>query len=336
MNMNQDKHPQVALPRSRFDLNDDLNQSVDIREILKAIYSGKLYITFVTIAFCILSVFFALSRPDIYQADALLSPAENSSSGGLSQMAGQFGGIAALAGVNLNAGKSSQTELAVQVMQSRKFIESFISKHDLLIPIMAVNSWDIGSGSLNIDADIYNEDTKEWLRDSKGLRAAKPSTLEAYEIFIKDIFQVAQDKDSGLYRITVNYYSPYVAKEWVDWLVADINEVMRNRTIEETTKNLKYLSDQLVKTPITEMQSTFYKLIEEQTKSLMLAEAQEEFVFKVVDPSVVPELKSKPKRSLIVIIGTFMGFMFGLALVLIRYAVVKNRAESSEINQDNY
>ncbi|TOH86698.1 GNVR domain-containing protein, partial [Vibrio parahaemolyticus] len=74
----------------------------------------------------------------------------------------------------------------------------------------------------------------------------------------------------------------------------------------------------------------------EQTKSLMLAEAQEEFVFKVVDPAVVPELKSKPKRSLIVIVGTFMGFMLGLALVLIRYAIVKNRSESSEINQGNY
>lgn len=47
------------------------------------------------------------------------------------------------------------------------------------------------------------------------------------------------------------------------------------------------------------MQNTFYKLIEEQTKSLMLAEVQEEFVFKVVDPSVVPEVKYEPKRYLI-------------------------------------
>ncbi|MBE4517228.1 LPS O-antigen length regulator, partial [Vibrio parahaemolyticus] len=82
-------------------------------------------------------------------------------------------------------------------------------------------------------------------------------------------------------------YSPYIAKQWVNWLVQDINQDMRERTIAETTKNLNYLNIQLKKTAVTDMQSTFYKLIEEQTKSLMLAEVQEEFVFKVVDPAVV-------------------------------------------------
>ncbi|TBT80851.1 LPS O-antigen length regulator, partial [Vibrio parahaemolyticus] len=83
-------------------------------------------------------------------------------------------------------------------------------------------------------------------------------------------------------------YSPYIAQQWVNWLVEDINKVMRERSIAETSQNLAYLNTQLQKTAVTDMQSTFYKLIEEQTKSLMLAEVQEEFIFRVVDPAVAP------------------------------------------------
>ncbi|TOM10545.1 LPS O-antigen length regulator, partial [Vibrio parahaemolyticus] len=70
---------------------------------------------------------------------------------------------------------------------------------------------------------------------------------------------------------------------------------------------------------VADMQSTFYKLIEEQTKSLMLAEVQEEFVFKMIDPPVIPEVKAEPKRALICILGTLLGGIFGVVIVLSRY-----------------
>ncbi len=72
------------------------------------------------------------------------------------------------------------------------------------------------------------------------------------------------------------------------------------------------------------MQSTFYKLIEEQTKSLMLAEVQDEFIFKTIDPSVVPEIKTSPKRALICVLGGVLGGGFGLTIVLVMYIVRKN------------
>ncbi|EGQ9889237.1 LPS O-antigen length regulator, partial [Vibrio parahaemolyticus] len=125
--------------------------------------------------------------------------------------------------------------------------------------------------------------------------------------------------DSGLYNISVKHYSPYIAQKWVTWLVDDINKVMRERTIAETSQNLSYLRTQLNKTSVADMQSSFYKLIEEQTKSLMLAEVQEEFVFKVIDPAMVPEVKESPKRALICILGSLLGFMLGVIIVLIRF-----------------
>ncbi|MCG6449492.1 Wzz/FepE/Etk N-terminal domain-containing protein [Vibrio parahaemolyticus] len=295
------------------------NDEIDLRDLIRVIWKGKWLITSITLLFAIGSVVYALSLPNIYKADALLAPTESVSGGGLSKMAGQLGGLAALAGVNLGGAESSHVDLAVQVMQSRQFIERFINKHELLIPIMATKSWDLTQNELVIDKDVYDPASGEWLRDPKGLRGAKPTAQEAFEVFNKEILTIKSDKESGLYNLSITYYSPYLAQQWVEWLVEDINKVMRERTIKESSQNLAYLNTQLQKTAVADMQSTFYKLIEEQTKSLMLAEVQEEFVFKTVDPAVVPEIKAKPNRALICILGTFLGTLLSVILVVFHY-----------------
>ncbi|MGR5302995.1 Wzz/FepE/Etk N-terminal domain-containing protein [Vibrio alfacsensis] len=325
----QKEHPQHYLPYPPH-AQQPADDEIDLRELFGALWKGKWIIIATTFVFAVGAVLYALSLPNIYKSDALLAPAESSGGGGLSKMAGQLGGLAALAGVNLGGGESSQTDLAVQVMKSRQFVEAFINKHDLLVPLMAAKDWDLANNKLILDEELYNPNTGEWLREAKGLRGATPTAQEAFEVFSKEVLSVSQDKESGLYTVSVKNYSPYIAQQWVNWLIEDINKVMRERTIAETSQNLAYLNTQLQKTAVADMQSTFYKLIEEQTKSLMLAEVQEEFIFKVVDPAVVPELKDGPKRALICVLGTLLGGMLGVAIVLIRFAFRKEDTEDLE------
>ncbi|HAV1396883.1 TPA: LPS O-antigen length regulator [Vibrio parahaemolyticus] len=301
------------------------DDEIDLRELFKALWKGKWIIIATTSIFAIGSVLYALSLPNIYKADALLAPAESSSGGSLSKMAGQFGGLAALAGVNLGSAETSQAELAMQVMKSRKFVEGFINKHDLLVPLMATRGWELSNDNLIIDEEVYNDDKNKWIRKEQGLRGVIPSAQEAYDVFNREVFNISKNKDSGLYRISVRHYSPYIAQQWVTWLIEDINQVMRERTIAEASKNLDYLEKQLRKTSVTDMQSMFYKLIEEQTKNLMLAEVQDEFIFKIIDPANKPELKDSPKRALICLIGMFLGVGLGIFILFIKNILGKDR-----------
>lgn len=294
-------------------------KEIDLRDLVINLWKGKFIILVVTVLFGVASIIYALSLPNIYRADTLLAPAETSSSGGLSKIAGQLGGLATLAGVNLGGSESNQTDLAIQVLTSRKFINNFISSHDLLVPLMAVKGWDMEKNTLILDNEVYDSESNTWIRQPDGMRGPIPTAQEAYEIFIKDIIKVSENKDSGLYTISISHNSPFIAQQWLLWLIDDLNNVMRERTIAETSKNLEYLNLQLEKTSVADMQSTFYKLIEEQTKSLMLAEVQEEFVFKMIDPPVIPEVKAEPKRALICILGTLLGGIFGVVIVLAKY-----------------
>ncbi|WP_281544087.1 Wzz/FepE/Etk N-terminal domain-containing protein [Grimontia sp. SpTr1] len=299
------------------------SDEIDLRELFSALWKGKWIIIATTFLFAVAGVLYALSLPNIYKADALLAPAE-SSGGGLSKMASQFGGLASLAGVSLGGGEASQTDLAAEVIKSRQFVNAFIAKHELMVPLMASKGWNLSKNELIYDDEIYNVETNTWLREPKGLRGSEPSEQEMYEAFLKEVLSVGSDKKSGFYTLSIKHYSPYLAKQWTDWLIEDINKVMRERTIKETTQNLVYLENQLEKTAIADMQTSFYSLIEEQTKNLMLAEVQDEFVFKVIDRAVVPELKAEPKRALICILAALIGGVLGVLIAFANDAYRKN------------
>ena len=63
----------------------------------------------------------------------------------------------------------------------------------------------------------------------------------------------------------------------------------------------------------------FYTIIEQQTKNKMVAEASPEYAFVAVSPSMVPEEKSQPQRALICILGTLLGGILSVLLVLIMH-----------------
>ena len=133
------------------------------------------------------------------------------------------------------------------------------------------------------------------------------------------MLSVSQDKQSGLVSVSIEYYSPDIAKSWLDLFVAAINEHMQARQIAKVTSNIRYLEDQIAKTSIAEMREVFYTIIEEQTKNKMVVEASPDYAFVAVSPSMVPEIKSKPSRALICVLGTLLGGMLGVVIVLIRH-----------------
>ena len=91
------------------------NDEIDLRELFTVIWQGKLIVIALTILFAVASVFYAISLPNVYKSEALLAPAEAQQQGGLGALAGQFGGLASLAGVNLGAGGGvDKTQLALE------------------------------------------------------------------------------------------------------------------------------------------------------------------------------------------------------------------------------
>lgn len=293
------------------------DDEIDLRELFSAIWRGKWLVLACTAIFAVASVAIALYLPNIYKSEVLLAPADDQQqSGGL---VGQFGGLASLAGINLGGGSTDKTTLALQVLQSREFIGNFIDKHHILVPLMAAKGWNRETNALVWDTDIYNPENKEWVRKVKPPYQPKPSAQEAYKEFTKKVLSSSQDKETGMVTVSVSFYSPEMAQQWTTWLIKDLNDVMRQRDMAEAKKSIQYLDDQINKTNLTDLRAMLYQLVEQQTKTLMFAEVRDEYVFKIIDPAIVSEVKDKPNRAIISILGTFIGFFISIIAILLRY-----------------
>ena len=295
-----------------------VDDEIDLRELWNALWQGKIQIAAITSVFAIASVIIALMLPNIYRSEALLAPAAESSGGGLSALAGQFGGLASMAGINLSDGATDPTVVAIETLKSRRFIKTFISNHNLLVPLMAADGWDATNDTIEIDNDIYDVDTQAWVRDVSAPLKPKPSDIEAYEFFMEDVLSVSQDKKSSLVTIGMEFYSPSLAKQWVDWLVTDLNDYMRSKDLNNAERTINYLTTQLNSTSIADMQTIFYQLIEEQTKTIMLANVRQDYVLEVIDPAVVPEEEAKPKRAMICVLITLLGGFISVIFSLVK------------------
>jgi len=297
------------------------DDEIDLKELWNAIWSGKWLIVAITSVFAVASVLYALSLPNEYKSTVLLAPASSSSSSSLGKLAGQFGGLASLAGINLGGGGGEdKSVIAMEIVKTWGFLESFIKDNQIEVEVFAAKGWNRTSNQLVIDPDLYDVENRKWVRDfnpGKGQKA-EPSSWELFEEF-KDRVSVSQDKTSGLISLSVEYYSPEIAKQWTDKLVKAINIHVQKQDREEATKSIAYLNKKIKETNIADMQSVFYQLIEEQTKTLMLAEVSAEYVFKTLSPSKVAEEKAKPKRALIAILGFMLGGMLAVIIVLIRH-----------------
>jgi len=71
---------------------------------------------------------------------------------------------------------------------------------------------------------------------------------------------------------------------------------------------------------------------EAEARMVMLANAQQEYVLKTIDPAVAPQEKSEPKRVLIAVVATMLGGMLGVFTVFI-IAFIRSGKEGNQKTQ---
>ena len=289
---------------------------IDLREHIKVLWKGKLWIIGTTFIAAVISVAIALSLPNIYRAEALLQADEGL--GALSSLANQYGNLASLAGVPLpDVTASDKKAIGIATLQSRQFLTNFMGRHNIIPELMAISAYNVNTGELSYDPTIFDPETRIWTRDVAPPLQKKPSSQEAF-LYMREILSVTEDRLTGFVTVSIEHLSPLIAHEWVTWLVDDLNRDMLLEATVEAQQSIDYLTNQLENTQVVALEQVFYALIEEQTKTLMLANSRAEYLFKTIDPAITPEIKSGPSRTLIFTLGTLLGGMLGVLWVLIR------------------
>lgn len=251
---------------------------IDVVSLFWIVWDQKYLVLGISLLCGVLATIYALTATPMYRAQVVVTEVQDNGMGTAGSLMGQLGGLASIAGLNLNSNGADAERPAF--LASRGLVDTFVKQYNLT-PII--------NGKSKVG-------TSEWY---------------AVERFRKTVMDLHEEKLKGTTTITVEWRDPVLAARWANDFVALANEMLRARAIQESTRNIEYVNKQLEKTSVVEIQHAMYGLIEAETKSLMLAHGRLEYAFTIVDPAAVPEFRVSPRRTLIVISGLFIGGFVG-------------------------
>lgn len=236
----------------------------------------------------------------VYRVQVVLAPVtEDKSSSLLSSLQTSLGGLASLAGLDIGSDGSSKA-VAIATLKSRAMAESFIRERGLMQRFFA---------------DAWDAQAQRWRVADP---ADAPTMDDAYRYFDEEIRFVSEDALTGLVTFSIEWTDPQEAADWAMDYVARTNARLRADAIENARRSIDYLQGERTRTTVVEVQQGIYRLIEAHLGRITLANAREEYAFKVVDPAVVPDPDrfERPKRLLMIVLGCLLGAFLGALLVL--------------------
>ena len=228
-----------------------------------------------------------LTRP-VFRAEVVAMDVGERGGMGMSPIGGQLGGLAALAGVSV--GNSGAGREASALLKSRALASEFVTRERLVPRLL----------------EGQTENLTVWF---------------AVERLRDDVVSVDEDPRSGLITVTVDWHEPEEAARWANDYLELADELMRSRAVIDHERNIRYLNDQIEQAMSVEVRAVLFKIVEEETKRLMLARSRQDYAFFVVDPAVVPENRIAPRRTLIVALGFALGVLLAILAAFARDAL---------------
>lgn len=291
---------------------------IDLQELFSVIFQGKWIIVSVTACFLIIGIIFSLLLPNIYVSSALLAP--TNSSGSISNALRSYSGVASLAGVSLpGAGDDNNTKKAIAKISSLSFFEEDLLPEIFIPDLMALKSWDSNTNTLIYDESIYNINSNSWIGSQSNSQKQIPTAQEMFREFKNTHLRVSEDDKTGFVTISIKHQSPFVAKEWTELVVNQINSFYRQKDKLESQKAADFLYQKIATTNLSEVKQSIAELLQEETQKLTLVEANEFYVFDYIDNPAAMEKKSEPIRALICIIFLLLGGVLSIFIVLLKH-----------------
>jgi uncharacterized protein involved in exopolysaccharide biosynthesis len=240
------------------------------------------------------AVVVALTMTPIYRAEVVIAEVRDMEMSDATSLMSQLGGLSTLMGINLPIGSGAGRE-AKAILESRFLTQEFIKRNNL--------------------ASQLPRESKE-----------QPTLWLAVKYFRENVLSIAEDARKGKMTVAMEWPDPESAARWANMYVALANELIRARAIDDSRRNIEYLNKQLAVSNVVQVQELMYRLIEAETKTLMLANGRSEYAFTVVDPAVAPEMRVRPRRTLIALLGLAIGVLLGTAAAFLHSYICSERA----------
>ncbi|HCU66654.1 MAG TPA: hypothetical protein DF774_12935 [Rheinheimera sp.] len=290
------------------------NKTSSQKTLLQIVFDSYLVLIILVIIACVSSVYYSLGLPNLYRSEAVLAPVQDKKSLG---SLGSLSGLASAAGFNIGGMGVDKADLVVEVLKSTEFISRFIRKHKIEAAIIAAKSWDSARQTLVYDPELYDAKTEKWLRAPTADRGVEPSDEELVREF-RAILVVNKDKTTDFIKVSIETLAPELSKAWLSLLIAEINDVMRARALNDHNQALQSIEKSLAENQNADVRALLFDLAGEKRKEIIVASITPNYSLTTIDSPTLPERKSGPFRALIVLFSLVIAFIGYMAICMIK------------------
>lgn len=314
-------------PKEICEKQDFQDDEIDLVELAKTVWQGRKLIAWIVAGCTLVTIIISLLMTNIYTAKAVLKPVSpQSSTSRMTSLAAQFGGLANLAGIAMPSSASS-TEI-VSLLESNILKKEVIEKYHLL-PVLFPDGWDEEKKTWKkpgISLNPFTYIAKLRPTDPKGPKK-EPGAPDIWDGIraLDDIINVNYNMKEDIITLTVNFPDAEMAAKIANSYITALNDHMSLEAKRIAITNREYLEKQLQETNDNLVQQKIYNLIAEKIETMMMAEVKEGFAFKVLDPPMTPDKKSKPKRAQMVILAFIVSLFLGVFIVFAKEYIKKIR-----------
>lgn len=255
------------------------DDEIDLVDLLKVLIKRKNLIIGLIFLGSIVTAGVSLIMTPIYSSKTVIAPVQQQPLGGTASMlAAQFG---------ITTPPSGNVSEIVSLLKSNILREKVIK-------------------SLNLVQEFFKpEELKNKTEDEK--------IWECLRYLEKTLKVNFKQKDNTI-EVEMEYKDPVLATKILEKLLLELQDHMSREAKRVSEVNRKYLEEALSSTADPFIKSNIYNLIAQQIQQGMLAEAKENFAFKILDPPKVPDKKIKPKRRLMVMVAFVTSAFVGVFL----------------------
>jgi len=277
---------------------------IDLRELFSTIAKNKFKIIGFSFIVTMLSIAYALSKPNVYASSTLLvaqGQAKSSVSGGLSALAG-------MAGISL--GGSKEVDVATSfdtVLKDFAFQKMMIKKYNLATKIKVDESRLVFALNYN---GIYK------LLNPKKEPKDTPEDVLLHETYksLLDMVSVVTDKKSGILTLQVVSTDRYLAKELVEIYLVELTKHLREMDMSNIQMQIDYYMSEIENVDDLSMKDQLGQLASALIQKKVLSKANKFYNVKQLTKPQVAYIKDKikPKRALVVIVAFITSLILGI------------------------
>ena len=277
-------------------------QELDIKEIFEVLKKKWKPIFLASTIFFMFSIFYSLSLTNIYTSSSVVVLSQDNDSGNLPGIYSNYSSLAGSFGIDVpNFSKGKNSYVVETRLKSKDFFKHLLNIENTMLNLMAAQAYNYEEGKFIYDGDIFDSKTKKWVDGA-------PSFMDAYRFFNSSLY-INNDKIKGYMVLSFDHKSPKFSADFLDLIVKEYNELSRDNDLQESKKALEYLKLKMSLENSLEIKETISELMQNQIEVQMLAEIRQGYILDFADKPFIPDIKSYPRRSLIVISLTAIGLL---------------------------